>query len=361
MRTITYIDLTDNFNDKVFGLNNMPKRKQITLADIAEALNVSKVTISKALRNHPDIGEAMKQKVRNTAEKLGYVPNFMARNLSSQRSQTIGLVVPKIAHHFFAATIEAIYETAYEHNYEVILTVSQESAANEKKHIQTLLSMRVDGLLVSTSEQTKDTAVFKTANKRGVPLVFFDRAPDNSEFSMVTSDDEGGSYQAVRRMIRVGYTNIAHLAGYRHTNIGAKRRAGYERAMQEGGAALKPELIIEGGFSETDGYYGFFKLFKQAPLPQAIFAVTYPVALGILLAADEIGIKIPDDLDLLCFGGSEYNRFIKPPLSFVDQPTEVLGKTAVELLLSEIMNPEQKPKNITIPTRLVICETCKKC
>lgn len=136
----------------------MSLQKQITLSDIAEALNISKVTVSEALRNHPNIGEVIKRKVLQKAEQFGYVPDFIVRNLSSQQSNAIGLVVPKIAHHFFAATIEAIYKAAYSNNDKEILTISQESADNEKKDIQTLPAMRVDGLLNSIREQTEDTA-----------------------------------------------------------------------------------------------------------------------------------------------------------------------------------------------------------
>lgn len=339
----------------------MDKNKPVTLNDIAAELKVSKVTVSKALRDHPDIGAKTKQRVRETAQQLGYVPNFMARNLSARRSSTIGLVVPKIAHHFFASTIEAIYETADAHNYEVILTVSQESAQNEIKHIQTLLSMRVDGLLVSVTEQTKNTVIFETVKKRNVPLVFFDRTVDTPGFSRVTSDDEGGSYTAVCQMIESGYTKIAHLAGYNFTSIGKNRLKGYQRALQEKGIDVPADYIVKGGFGESDGYNGFMKLFKGNNLPQAIFAVTYPVALGVLAAAENVGLEIPNDLDLICFGGSEYNRFIKPSLSFIDQPTDEIGRAATELLLDEIKHPEKDAKEIIVPTKLIKCETCISC
>jgi len=337
------------------------KQKQITLNDIARQLNVSKVTVSKALRDHPDIGAEMKKQVRKTAEQLGYVPNFIARNLSAKRSNTIGLVVPKIAHHFFASTIESIYETAYAHNYEVILMVSQESAKNEMKHIQTLLSMRVDGLLVSVTEHTKESAVFEMVKNRNIPLVFFDRAIEGMGFSRVTSDDEGGSYDAVSQLIESGYTKIAHLAGYNYNSMGKKRLTGYQRAMRENGIEFPADYIVEGGFGEEDGYKGFMKLFKNNNMPQVIFAVTYPVALGVLAAAENAGVQIPEDLDLICFGGSEYNRFIKPSLSFINQPTDEIGRTATKLLFSEIKHPDQSGKEIVVRTKFIKCETCINC
>jgi LacI family transcriptional regulator len=336
-------------------------KKSITLKDIAEELHLSKVSVSKALRGHSDIGPETKRLVQETAERLGYVPNYIARNLSSQQSKTIGLVVPKIAHHFFASAIESIYKTAFDNNYEIIMTVSQENVQNEITHINTLLSMRVDGLLVSVSEQTKDKSIFETVMKRGIPLVFFDRVVEGLGFSTVTADDEQGTYNAINTVIKSGYTKLAHLSGYSYTNIGNKRLTGFKNAMKDNDLDLPESWVVETGFSESDGYIGFLKLFRSGNLPQVIFAVTYPVALGVILAAQEAGISVPEDIQVLSFGGSIYNRFVTPPISYIDQPAEEIGKKATELLLDEIKNPETRvERHIVIPTELVICETCKK-
>jgi len=339
----------------------MTPKKAITLKDIAEVLDISKVSVSKALRDHPDIGPETKRLVRETAERLGYVPNYIARNLSSRQSRTIGLVVPKIAHHFFASAIETIYQTAFDNNYEIIMTVSQENVENELIHLQTLLSMRVDGLLVSVTEQTRDKSFFETVKKRGIPLVFFDRVVEGVGFSTVTADDEQGTYNAINTVIKSGYTKLAHLAGYSYTNIGKKRLTGFKNAMKDNDLEVPGAWVVETGFSENDGYKGFLKLFRSGDLPQVIFAVTYPVALGVLLAAQEAGISIPEDVQVLSFGGSIYNRFVTPSISYIDQPAEEIGKKATELLLAEIKNPEMREeRHIVVPTELVICDTCKK-
>jgi LacI family transcriptional regulator len=336
-------------------------KKHVTLQDIADKLNISKVSVSKALRDHPDISMETKQRISAAAQKMGYMPNFIARNLSSRQSNTIGLVVPKIAHHFFASAIEAIYQTANLNNYEIIMTVSQEDAAHEAKHIQTLLSMRVDGLLVSVTEQTKDRAIFELVKKRGTPLVFFDRVIEGIGFSTVTNDDEKGTYLAIKKMIQSGYTRIAHLAGYSHSNIGYNRRKGFELAAKECKLKIPDYWIIEGGFGEEDGYEGFMTLYNKGDLPEVIFAVTYPVALGIQLAAQEVGVKIPDKLEIISFGGSIYNRFISPSITYINQPINELGAKAIELIIDEIKNPDTvQEQHITLPTELIICETCKK-
>ena len=337
----------------------MTQKKQITLQDIASELGVSKVAVSKALRDHPDISIETKALVQKTAVSLGYVPNFMARNLSTRRSNTIGLVVPKVAHHFFAEAIEAIYETADAYDYEIIMTVSQEDADNELKHIQTLLSMRVDGLLISVTEQTRDLAIFETIKKRKIPIVFFDRVIENFGVSCVTSDDEQGTFDAISQLIFSGYSKIAHLGGYSSSTIGKNRMQGYLRAIKEFNLDIPQSWIVESGYGEECGYTGFKKLFKSGPLPEVIFTVTYPVALGVILAAQELELTITDDFELLCFGGSNYNRFINPSLSYIKQPIYKTGQRAVEILIHEIMNPEHQPSQLKLPTELVICETCK--
>jgi len=338
----------------------MSKPNNITLHDIARKLGVTKVTISKALRNHPDISSKTKKLVQETAELMGYVPNYVARNLSAKRSNTIGLVVPKIAHHFFAQAIEEIYDAAFENNYEIIMTVSQENVENEIKHIQTLLSMRVDGLLISVTENTNDHKIFNIVKERGVPLVFFDRIVNDLGFSSVTCNDEQGSYDAIAHLANAGYTKIAHLAGYQHTNIGKNRLNGFLKAVKDYNLEVQDKWIIEGGFDEAAGYKGFNKIMKSQERPEVIFTVTYPVALGMILAAEDMNLSFPEDVQVISFGGSNYNHYIKPSLTFVEQPVEEISRKAFELLLDEINNPETRTQqDIVLPTQIVVCETCK--
>ncbi len=339
----------------------MSNNSQITLDDIAKKLNVTKVTVSKALRDHPDIGTKTKERVKKTAFDLGYMPNYIARNLSNKKSYTIGLVVPKIAHNFFASAIESIYNIAYKNNYEIIITVSQESAEQEARHIQSLLSMRVDGLLVSVTEETKDTDIFKKVQNMNIPLVFFDRTIEDIGFSCVSTADWKGAYQVVECAISQGYRKIAHLAGYSHTSIGKHRQEGYISALKDHGIDVNQNLIIEGGFAESDGYEGFLKLYNNGISPEIVFAVTFPVALGVFIAAEELGLEIPDDVDVISFGGSSYNRFIKPSITYVNQPSVEIGEKSIELLLYEIEHPQNRGrKNIAIESKLIYGQTCIK-
>ncbi len=337
----------------------MDPKQNITIRDIANKLNVSIVTVSKALRGHPDISKETKKLVRRVAEELGYTPNFAARNLSSHRSRTIGVIVPKIAHFFFGSVIEAIYDAAFTNNYDIALTVSQENAEREKKHVETLLAMGVDGLIVSISQQTKDAAIFEKVLNRNIPLVFIDRVLELEHTSQVTVDDRRGAFQAVEQAIRNGYVKIAHIGGYQEINIGMSRFTGFSDAMKLYGVPINHEWVIFGGFGEEDGYKGFMKFHKSGSMPEFIFAVTYSVALGVYAAAADLGLRIPDDIDIICFGTRNTSRLIKPELSYVNQPTGLLGKRALELILEHLHDEEDwKPEHIKIPTELILRGTC---
>lgn len=335
--------------------------KQVTLNDIAKKLGVSIITVSKALRGHPDISAATATLIKKTADDLGYLPNFMARNLASRKSKSIGVVLPQIAHHFFSTLMDYIYDYATLHNYQVFLTVSQENAEMQKKQIQTLLSMRVDGLIVSISQDTSGFEIFESALKQQIPIVFMDRIPDISNCNTVTVDDKGGAYRATEHAIKLGYRKIAQFAGYSNINIGRERISGFKQALTDNGIEVNNDWIIEGDYEEKHGYDSFMKLYKENNMPDLILAVTFPVAIGIYTAAKEVGMKIPDDIDIICFGNSPVQEFFSPPLSCINQPTDRLAKKSVDLLLDNIDNSEKfNYQQIVVDTELILRGTCIK-
>jgi LacI family transcriptional regulator len=339
----------------------MKRRSHITLKDIARRLKVSSVTVSKALRGHPDISEETASRVRLAAKKLGYSPNIIARSLSSHRSGMIGLVVPKIAHFFFGSVIEGVYNMAFQNSYETILTVSQENPERERKHLLTLVSMRVDGIIISISQATRDLEIVKKIHKMGIPVLFLDRRPEPPlpGFCSVTVDDRGGAFKAVEQAITVGYRQIACIGGNTHINIGRNRLLGFRTAMERYGVPVRKEWIINGGFDKSTGYDGFMQLYNSKRLPEFIFAMTYPIALGIYEAAKELGLRIPRDIDLISFGDSDVGRVISPALSCVAQPSHESGEKAVELMLKMIAHPERlQQQDLVLPTELILRETC---
>ena len=336
--------------------------RPITLNDIAKKLGVSLITVSKALRDHPDISESTAVLIKKTAVELGYSPNFMAKTLASHKSNIIGVILPQIDHHFFSAVIDHIYTYALANNYQVFLTISKENFEVQKEQFRTLLSMRVDGIIMSITQDTHNFEIFENAMNRQIPLVFMDRTPNLYNFNTVTVDDKGGAYKAIKHAINLGYKNIAHFAGFSDINIGKERIQGFITAMNEHGLEIRKEWIIEGDFGERSGYESFMKLYKEKNLPDLILAVTYPVAIGIYTAAKEVGLIIPDDIDIICFGNSPVQNFLSPPLSCIDQPTDKLAAKSLELLFDNISHPENYiPKQIVIDTDLILRGTCIKC
>ncbi|MGB8490854.1 MAG: LacI family DNA-binding transcriptional regulator [Bacteroidales bacterium] len=310
----------------------------IRQSDIAKELNISRVTVSKALRDHPDISPAMKKKINIVARKMGYIPNLIARQLNSRKTFTIGIVVPDLENSFFSYMVDSMIDYATGSNYYVILTVSREKEKIEKQNIENLIGMRVDGLLVCLSQETTDRHIFKTVKKMKIPLVFFDRAFENINFSKVVFNDKPGAIDSVNCIIREGYTKIANLAGFSKTNIGKERSEGFIEALTKNKISVHKEWIIEGGFELEDGYKSFKKLNSLGNLPEVIFAVNDRVALGAFKAAKEAGLRIPEDIGIFGFGFNEITDFFDPPLTVINQDPRKMGLEAVKLLINEIEN-----------------------
>jgi LacI family transcriptional regulator len=320
----------------------------IRQSDIAKELNISRVTVSKALRDHPDISQAMKKKIVATAGKMGYVPNLIARQLNSRRTFTIGIVVPDLENSFFSYIVDSMIDYATENNYHVILTVSRERENIEKQNIENLIGMRVDGLLVCLSQETTDRQVFKKVGKMNIPLVFFDRAFDNLKFSSVVFNDKSGSVNSLNRIILEGYTRIAHFAGYSKTSIGKERLEGFMDTLTSHKIPVRKEWILEGGFELTNGYESFKKLNSSGIMPDIIFTVNDRVALGAYKAAKEAGLRIPDDIGIFGYGFSEITDFFDPQLTVINQDPRKMGKEACKLLINEIEKESRSGSKIYI-------------
>jgi len=332
--------------------------KNVTLSSIAEKLKVSKVTVSKALRNHPDISDSMKERVRLLAEELNYRPNRLARNLASRSTRTLGLIVPRVDHHFFSTAVESIYSAAHENEYEIIMMLSQEDGELEKQHLETLLSMKVDGLLISMAEHSLGAQLFEPLSDAAFPIVFFDRVYDSPRFSRVRTNNEEAAHRLVRCALDKDYRRIAFVGGNVRSSIGGARFLGYSRALQEAGIAVDESLLIRSGFSFADGARGLNELLHRGRSPEIVFAATYPVALGVFQAAMEAGLSVPEDLDIISFGDSPYNRFMLPSFTCAHQPADAIGRYAVDQLIHQIEDPAALIVDQVFPVEIIQNHTC---
>lgn len=316
----------------------------IRQSDIAKKLNISRVTVSKALRDHPDISKSMKKKIVETAGKMGYVPNLIARQLNSRRTFTIGIVVPDLENSFFSYVVDSMIDYATVHNYHVILTVSREKEIIEKQNMENLIGMRVDGLLVCLSQETKDNQMFEMVRKMKIPLVFFDRAFENMKFSRVVFNDKPGAVNSLNRVIEEGYTKFASFAGYKTTNIGKERTEGFMEALTKNSIPVRKEWILEAGFELKDGYDSFRKLYSSGNLPEVIFTVNDRVALGAYKAVKEAGLRIPEDIGIFGYGFSEITDFFDPQFTVINQDPRKMGYEAAKLLIEEIEDNSKQGK-----------------
>jgi DNA-binding LacI/PurR family transcriptional regulator len=310
-----------------------------TVKDIAESLGLHHTTVSKALRDHPDISRATKCRVLELAGQLHYHPNSIARNLKKQASSTLGVIVPSIRNDFFSAVIGGIEEVAYGRGFNTVVCQSNEDRNREAIHIHTLISNRVAGVLASVAQTTAEGIQFLSLRQVGIPLVLFDRVCDDVETGKVVVDDYGGATQAVELLIHRGCRRIAHLAGPTHTSIGRDRHRGYADVMERNGMAVDPRIIVHGGFDEQDGIAGCQQLLSQGELPDAIFAVNDPVAVGAYKEIRSRGLSIPDDIALVGFGDTTLASYLDPPLTTVAQWPYAIGKAAVAMLLRRIDDP----------------------
>ncbi len=310
--------------------------KHITQKDIAKKLGVTRVTVSKALNDYSDISVSMRRKVREVAAEAGYIVDHGARSLQMRKTNTVGVVIPEVSNSFFSFVVHGIMDAAATHGYRVILTVSREDPKIEEQNILTLLSHRIDGLLVAISKDTDNPAIFETVRKMEIPLVFFDRTMDALGFSTVGINDRKAAKEIVEFAISQGYHKIAHLGGSQSVAIGRDRLAGYIDALKKHNIPRRDEWIITGGFDNSSGYDGFKRLMRTGNLPEMVFAANDRIAQGAYKAIKEAKLIIPDDIGVVAFGHSEFAELLSPSLTIVDCPPIVLGQKAMELLVSEI-------------------------
>jgi LacI family transcriptional regulator len=264
--------------------------------------------------------------------------------------------VPQIKQGFFASVINGIEEVAYRAGYMIIVSQSNEDYDREVFYTRAMVSNRVAGMLVSISKATRKVDHFRMLQRRGVPIVFFDRVSTEIEASQVVVDDFQGAFDAVTHLIHGGYQRIAHLAGPEHISIGRDRLSGYRAALKKAGRPFHPEWVIHGGLDDADGFIGLQKLLRLDPLPDAIFAVNDPVATGAFVTIKENNLRVPGDIALVGFSNNTISGLLDPPLTTVEQPSYEMGTAAFELLLKQIESdsPGISPESVKLKTQLIV-------
>ncbi len=310
--------------------------KLITITDIAKRLGIAPSTVSRALRDHPDISEETKGRVKKLARDSRYTPNAISDSLRNRRTTNIGVIIPEIAHDSFAKAVSGIEEIAYHAGYTTLLCQSNENYEREVVNSNMLLKQRVAGIIVSISQNTKNSDHFQKLIDYGIPLVFFDRVCEDIRAHKVVIDDTASAFTAVRYLIERGYTKVAHFAGPKQLGICQRRLHGYLMALKQSRIPVHDELIRFGGMYEEDGYNSMDSLIKKNIIPDAILAVNDPVAIGALQRIKEEGLNIPNEIGLIGFSNNQITSVVSPPLTTINQPFYSMGKRAAEILLAVI-------------------------
>lgn len=308
-------------------------KPHITIHDIARELNISASTVSRALHNHPRISKATRDAVRQVAKKFNYQPNVVASSLRQGKSNTVGVIVPRINRNFFANVIGGMEEILAASGYHLMICQTHESHKNEKMAVQTLVNARVDAIILSVSMETHGGDHIKTILDRGIKLFFFDRIIENLNVNSVVIDDRLGAYLNVKHLIGQGYRRIIHVAGADHINIYKARKTGYMDAMSEAGIEVIPEWIMEKSMVLEGGESAFQEGMKLRSKPEAIFCAGDYAALGVVQAARKRGIQIPGDLGVSGFANEPFTAYLQPSLTTVDQRGGEMGTIVAEMFM----------------------------
>jgi LacI family transcriptional regulator len=326
----------------------------VRMKDIARDLGVSVVTVSKVLRNHADISEETRERVWKRIKELNYQPNLAARALITGRTYTLGLIVPDLLHPFFAQVAKALSAMVRQKGYGVLIASSEDDPELEQQEIAQLLARRVDAILIASTQWSVES--FRAIEEHKTPYVLIDRHFAGLAANFVGVDDCAAGVLATGHLIAQGCRRIVHIRGPEvSTAIG--RLEGYRRALS---SAALPEQVVPVGLSgddrgESGGYQVTCRLLDNRPLPDGIFCYNDPVAMGVMHAILERGLRIPEDIAVVGCGNVLYASYLRVPLSSVDQDSVGIGAHAGELALTLIESQKpRRPESVVVAPKLVV-------
>ncbi|KAA2240409.1 LacI family transcriptional regulator [Chitinophaga agrisoli] len=317
----------------------MSKRSEKTIVDIAEELNLSVSTVSRALNDHPNISVGTKEKVKKMARKLGYRPNALAAGLRNNKSKTIGLIIPRISMFFPAAISTIIQNKLQEYGYHLIICQSNDSYEQEVALVNTLYSARVDGLAVSTTLHTTDFSHFDIFKEQHIPLVFFDRVPLNRNVKVIKGDDYRGGFAAIEHLIQKGCKDIVHISGPLSCSLYVERVAGVKAAFQQYKLPFKKSRMFYQELTRENALKACAQIFAQQPYPDGIFAANDTSAIAILQYCRELNLRVPEDIKIIGYSNDPRSEIVTPAITSVDQYPEMMGERVVAALIELLTTP----------------------
>lgn len=337
----------------------MSNEKEVTIYDLARELNISIATVSRALKDDPVVSKKTRKKIFELAELKGYRSNFFARSLRNQRTETIGVIVPRLNSYFMSTVIAGMENAANSNGYNLIISQSSESAEKERANAKTMFNNRVDGLLVSLAYDTNDIDHFDMFFKKNVPVIFFDRVAEHKNCTNILIDNRKSAYEATKHLIQQGSRNIVHITATPKRNVYVDRLQGYKQALAEFNIPFTEDNIIIGNLSQEAGMEAAEELLQMKTLPDGVFVANDNCAVSCMLALKQAGVKIPQQIAFAGFNNDPVSKVIEPNLTTINYPGHEMGEVAARHLINHLngTSPLHSTNTIVLRSELVIRES----
>jgi len=322
--------------------------KETTIYDIAEALSLSPATISRGLKDHPAIKKDTKKRIQDKAREMGYQHNLFASNLRRNKTNTIGVIVPRLNSYFMSAVIAGMEKVANEAGYNLVISQSLESMKKEIMNVKTMFNNRVDGLLVSAAYDTEEVEHFQIFLNKGIPLIFFDRILDLPQCTSIVIDNSKAGHEVTEHLIKNGCKRIVHITASQKRNVYADRMRGYKQALADHGIAFDENLVFYNNLSDQAGIEVADAIKRMNPRPDAIFSANDSCAVSCIRELKYSGIKIPDDIAVAGFNNDPLSKVIEPNLTTVNYPGQEMGEVAASILIRRLDNREGASLNTMV-------------
>lgn len=335
------------------------KQRRTSLKDLADKLGVSIATVSRALRNSHEVGEEMTQKVKQLAKELNYRPNPFAQSLRKEAPRVIGVIVPNLVTHYYAAVLDGIEDYASKLGYSVISANSHEDHEREAQALDNFLNMHVEGIIACLAQDTTDYSHFEQLHKMGVPLVFFARCCLEDMFSQVVGNGDVAAQEATQHMIETGSRRVAFIGGPNHLDMVRRRKHGYLEALRENRIPIDRDLVVCDKIDFDVARTATLRLLEGENPPDAILAFNDIITYAAFDAIKSKGLRIPEDVAIIGFTDGDTAAFVTPRLTAIMDQAHVQGTKACQLLMKSINGDEKIYKEV-VPMILKIRESSEK-
>ena len=336
----------------------MEDHKDVTIYDIAKKLDLSPATISRGLKDHPAIKKETRKRIKDAATKMGYQNNLFASSLRSKKTNTIGIIVPRLDSYFMSTVITGMEQVVNTRGYNLIISQSQERFDKEIASATTMFNSRVDGLLVSLAYDTENIDHFEALLKKKIPVIFFDRVVEHPRCTNIIIDNAKAGYDAVHHLLEQGCKRIIYIGGNLRRNVYADRLKGYKLALAEKGVPFDENLVLINNLNEQGGREAAQKILQMKDKPDGVFAANDTSAVACMQELKVAGIRIPDDIAVVGFNNEPISRIIEPNLTTVNYPGYEMGEIAVTTLINSINSaPGSTINTLVLRHQLIVRES----